>query len=232
MNKKKIDLDRIIPKSMTRVIIFSLLITCSTALSENWIELFDGKSTQGWKPNSDEGAYRVENGVLRLQATHPENRGHLFYVGDDEQLELFKNFELEIVAQGEPNSNSGIFFHTDWETRDKVLHLANGYEVQLNSTKKEKRKTGSLYDVVDISEAIIDDTKWFTVRIRVEDKRIQIWLDDNPVIDYTEPENVLSKRSEKRKGRVLREEGGAIALQAHDEKSIFYFRSIRIRSLP
>ena len=28
-------------------------------------------------------------------------------------------------------------------TRDKALHLAKGYEIQLNSSAKEKRKTGS-----------------------------------------------------------------------------------------
>lgn len=198
----------------------------------DWIELFDGKSTAGWKPNADPGAYRVENGTLRLQATHPKNRGHLFYVGDDEELDLFRNFELKIEARGEPKSNSGIFFHTDMETRDQVLHLKNGYEVQLNSTPKEKRKTGSLYDVVDLSKPVVDDTEWFTVRIRVEGKRIQVWINDRQTIDYTEPENVVAQRSENRKGRVLREEGGAIALQAHDEDSVFYFRSIRIRNLP
>lgn len=211
----------------------SILVGAHSVSAEGtWIELFDGRSTAGWKPNTDAGAYKVEDGTLRLQATHASNRGHLFYVGDDEELDLFKNFELEIVARGEPDSNSGIFFHTDRETRDDVLHLKNGYEVQLNSTDKEKRKTGSLYDVIDISEAVIDDTEWFTVRIRVEDKQIQVWLNDKQTIDYTEPENVAEQRSEKRKGRYLRESGGAIALQAHDEDSVFYFRSIRIRRLP
>ena len=207
------------------------LILTLPAHGEDWLNLFDGKSTAGWKPNADEGAYRVEDGTLRLQATHPKNRGHLFYVGDDDELDLFKNFELEIVARGEPNSNSGIFFHTDMETRDKVLHLKNGYEVQLNSTKKEKRKTGSLYDVIDISEAVIDDTKWFTVRIRVEGKRIQVWLNDQQTIDYTEPANVVEQRSKNRKGRFLRKKGGAIALQAHDEDSVFFFKSIKIKRL-
>ncbi len=209
-----------------------LAIAFPAFAEESWIELFDGKSTKGWQPNADEGAYRVEDGVLRLQATHPKNRGHLFYVGDDGELDLFKNFDLEVVARGEPNSNSGIFFHTDMETRDDVLHLKNGYEVQLNSTRKEKRKTGSLYDVIDIPDAVIDDTEWFTVRLRVEEKHIQVWLNDIQTIDYTEPENVVEQRSDKRKGRVLRNEGGAVALQAHDEKSVFYFKSIRIRRLP
>lgn len=218
---------------MNRIV---LILFCSLAPlsmpAGEWTELFDGESTAGWKPNADRGAYRVEDGVLRLQATHLSNRGHLFYVGDDEELDFFINFELEVVTRGEPNSNSGIFFHTDRETRDKVLHLANGYEVQLNSTVKERRKTGSLYDVIDLAEQLIDDTEWFTVRVRVEGKRIQVWLNDIQTIDYTEPANVVAERSEKRKGRVLREEGGAIALQAHDEDSIFYFKSLRIRRLP
>tara|TARA_R110000850_G_scaffold24090_1_gene70903 strand:- start:207 stop:863 length:657 start_codon:yes stop_codon:yes gene_type:complete len=218
---------------MTRIaaILLCTLVSLS-AEDENWTDLFDGKTTQGWKPNADEGAYRVEDGLLRLQATHLSNRGHLFYVGDDDELDLFRNFELKVVARGEPDSNSGIFFHTDRETRDKVLHLENGYEVQLNSTLSERRKTGSLYDVIDLTERVIDDTQWFTVRIRVEEKRIQVWLNDKQTIDYTEPPNVAEQRSLKRKGRILREDGGAIALQAHDENSVFYFKSVRIRSLP
>ncbi len=35
----------------------------------------------------------------------------------------FKNFELEAVVRAEPNSNGGIFIHTDMSVRDKALHL-------------------------------------------------------------------------------------------------------------
>lgn len=219
---------------LTRISTCLLLFVCSARTEEEkWISLFDGRTTGGWKANTDEAAYRVtDKGELRLQATHPKNRSHLFFVGGDDELDLFRNFELEAVARGEPDSNSGIFFHTDEATRDDVLHLANGYEVQLNSTSREKRKTGSLYDVVDISESVVDHASWFTVRIRVEGRRIQVWINDLQTVDYTEPLNVSEERSEKRRGRVLREEGGAIALQAHDTDSVFYFQSIRIRPLP
>jgi hypothetical protein len=201
------------------------------AASEGWLELFNGKDLTGWRANADPGAFTVVDGTLKAHATHPKNRGHLFYVGQRaEGLEQFTNLELEAVVRGEPDSNSGIFFHTDMETRDGVLHLKNGYEVQLNSSAKEKRKTGSLYDVVDLATCPIDDTQWFTVRIRVEGKRIQVWLNDSRVVDYTEPPN--PQRSPQRVGRVLRAGGGAIALQAHDDKSTFYFKSIRIRKLP
>lgn len=198
---------------------------------EAWLDLFNGRDLSGWKANADPGAFTVVDGALKAHATHPKNRGHLFHVGQRaEGLEQFTSFELEAVVRGEPDSNSGIFFHTDMETRDGVLHLKNGYEVQLNSSAKERRKTGSLYEVVDLATCPIDDTKWFTVRIRVEGKRIQVWLNDSRVVDYTEPPN--PQRSPQRVGRMLRAEGGAIALQAHDDQSTFYFKTIRLRRLP
>lgn len=216
--------------------IFCLLFLFPISLlaqTEGWTELFDGKSLAGWKPNSDEAAYQVTaDGELRLQASDGDVSSHLFYVGEDDELDTFKNFELEVVARAEGASNSGIFFHTDMVTRNASGHLRNGYEVQLNSTAKEKRKTGSLYGIVDVDKAIVDETMGFTVRIRVEGKRIQAWVNEQQTFDYTEPPNVIKQRKKNRKGRVLREKGGAIALQAHDEKSVFFFKSIRIRQLP
>lgn len=69
----------------------------------------------------------------------------MFCVGDlKDGVVPFKDFELEAVVRSEPGSNSGIFIHTDMTTRQEALRLAKGYEVQLNSSEKEKRKTGSL----------------------------------------------------------------------------------------
>lgn len=207
------------------------LVGRMTAAEAGWQPLFNGRDLAGWSANADPGAFTVVDGVLRAHATHPRNRGHLFYVGDRPSGEVpFRNFELVAVVRGEPDSNSGIFFHTDRATRDGVLHLKNGYEVQLNSSTREKRKTGSLYGIVDLEQAVVDESKWFTVRIRVEGKRIQVWINDRQTVDYTEPENPV--RAPERTGRLLRAEGGAIALQAHDDRSTFYFREIRLRPLP
>lgn len=201
------------------------------AAEPGWQSLFNGRDLTGWEANADPGAFTVVDGVLRAQATHPTNRGHLFFVGDGKSGDVaFGNFELVAVARGEPNSNSGIFFHTDRATRDGVLHLRNGYEVQLNSSKREKRKTGSLYEIADLDRSVVDESEWFTVRIRVQEKRIQVWINEHQTVDYTEPEN--PERRPERVGRLLRSAGGAIALQAHDVKSTFYFREIRVRRLP
>ena len=129
-------------------------------------------------------------------------RSHLFYIDKDNEPVAFRDFELIVVAKGEPESNSGIFIHTDYELRDDKGHLANGYEVNLNTSPTVTRKTGSLYDVVDLKEQPLDDTQWFETRIRVEGKRIQVWLDGDKVVDYLETDNPIRKAGHK--GRLLK----------------------------
>ena len=196
-----------------------------------WKTIFNGKDLSGWKANILPESFTVENGLLKAHCDDPDNRkSHLFFTGDNrDDFVLFKNFEFEAMVLCEPDSNSGIFFHTDAEIRDSKHHLANGYEVQINSKAREKRKTGSLYEIVDLSSSPIDESEWFKLRIKVLDKRITVFINDTQLVDYTEPDN--PQRSERRKGRVLRPEGGAIALQGHDSDSIAYFKDIRIRRL-
>ncbi len=191
-----------------------------------WTSLFNGKDLTGWQANAKPESFSVQEGVLKLHGRN--GMSHLFYTGADDKDDVFVNFELDAEVRAEPNSNSGILFHTDRELRnEKYLH--KGYEVQLNSTEKEKRKTGSLYAVLDLDKSPVDETKWFTVRTRVEGKRIRVWLNDESVVDYTEPEN--SERPASRAKRLIDPKGGAIALQAHDPDSVFYIRKIRIRRL-
>lgn len=216
--------------SIRGVLCLILLAFASVACrADDWQPLFNGKDLSGWRANRDADAFTVKDGVLRIQASG-DKTAHLFFVGGRKDgLELFKNFELEMSARAEPTSNGGIFVHTDMTIRNAWQHLAAGYEVQLNSSAKEKRKTGSLYAVVDVDMSPVDERKWFTVRVVVKDKRITVALDGKKVVDYTEPENVV--RPKDRAGRVFKRDGGAIALQAHDAGSVWYFKDIRVKRL-
>ncbi|KAA5538508.1 DUF1080 domain-containing protein [Roseiconus nitratireducens] len=216
---------------MNRLVFFVVLASMPAASNaDDWKLLFNGKDLAGWRANLDPAAFTVVNGMLRINASS-QTRAHLFYVGDRQDgLESFKNFELEATVRAEPNSNGGIFVHTDMSTRDNRKHLARGYEVQLNSAAQEKRKTGSLYAVVDLQESPVDESEWFTVRVVVSGKRITVSLNGEEVVDYTEPPDVV--RPQNRSGRVFAENGGAIALQAHDPSSVWYFRDIRVKRLP
>lgn len=210
--------------------LFAVVITAhSVSGQDQWRPLFDGKSLKGWKANFYPESCVVVDGAIRLRSV--KDRVHLFYVGDQtDGFERFKNFELEATVRGEPGSNSGIFFHTDFAVRDQFKHLANGYEVQLNSSPTEVRKTGSLYAVVDLDKSPVDETQWFKVNLTVKGKQIVVRLNGQVVVDYTEPEQLV--RPPDRVGRKLNPAGGAIALQAHDPGSTFYFKDIRIRPLP
>jgi len=211
--------------------IFLVISHVPSKAEEGWIPLFNGSDLSGWRANVEPEAFSVQQGVLKAHCTSDSVRSHLFFVGDQaEGFVRFKNFELKAVVRGEPNSNSGIFFHTDLSTRDQKLHLADGYEVQLNSAEREERKTGSLYAIVDVTQPATDDTKWFEVHIVVQDKRIVVNINSQKVIDYTEPEN--PERPPNRAGRLLNPKGGAIALQAHDPDSVWYFKDIQIKKLP
>jgi hypothetical protein len=213
----------------TLIPLLALLLTTPLP-AEEWQALFNGRDLTGWRANNDPESFTVRDGVLRLQALG-QFKAHLFYVGDcTEGFEVFKNFELEATVRAEPNSNGGIFVHTDMSTRDAAKHLAKGYEVQLNSSTKEKRKTGSLYAVVDVDTSPVDETQWFKIRIAVVGKRITAAINGQEVLDYTEPENVV--RPPERAGRLFDPSGAAIALQAHDPGSVWYFKDIRVKRLP
>ncbi len=214
------------------VAVFCLLVTVTvTARAEDgWQSLFNGKDLSGWRANFYPDSWSVVDGTIRAHATAESS--HLFFVGDKPEGEFvgFTNFVLELSARSEANANSGVFFHTSYKAPNAKHHLADGYEVQLNSTEKEKRKTGSLYAVVDLPKSPVDEAQWFRVRITVQGKHITVQLNEKTVVDYTEPENV--ERPAERAGRKLNPAGGAIALQGHDPGSTFYFKDIRIKRLP
>lgn len=207
----------------------AVLLPCvSLRAQDGWRDLFNGKDLSGWKANAYPDSWSVVGGTIRANAT--KESSHLFFVGDKtEGFERYKDFELEVEVRSEPNSNSGVFIHTDMTAGGQALRLSKGYEIQLNSSQKEKRKTGSLYAVMDLDKSPVDESQWFKVRIMVKGQRITIQVNDKQVVDYTEPPNVV--RPKERAGRLLNPAGGAIALQAHDPKSIFYFKRVRVRAL-
>jgi hypothetical protein len=211
------------------ILAIPLAIACVAHAGE-WQTIFNGKDLTGWKPNTQPEAFTVVDGAIRTHATKPY--AHLFYVGDGStDAGRFKDFEIEATVRAEPGSNSGIYFHTDIACGEGPrLKLTKGYEVQVNSTVKEKRKTGSLYAVRDLAESPVDETQWFKLRLRVEGRRIQVFVNDKQTVDYTETDG--DARPKGFEGRILNPTGGSIALQAHDPDSTVYFKNIRIRRLP
>jgi len=185
-----------------------------------WIPLFDGKSLDNWKVGDNAGTFTIENGTIVAHGPV----AHLFYEGDVAQHN-FKNFEFKADVMTTPGSNSGIYFHTAYQEKSWPQ---KGYEVQVNNSHTDWRRTGSLYGIQDIKEVFVKDNEWFTEYIKVEGKRVTVKLNDKTVVEYTEPENV--QRDAGSEGRVL--SSGTFALQGHDPNSKVFFKNIMVRPLP
>ena len=215
-----------------KLLSFTLLsLSLSTAgFAEEWQELFNGKDLTGWKANTHPDSFSVVDGLLKAHATNIIS-SHLFYIGDQTSGTVnFKNFELEATVRCDGIANSGIFLDTAIDSGEGPhLHLGKGYEVQLNNQDRDQRKTGSLYAVVDLLKSPVDETQWFKIRFRVVGKHVVIWVNDKQVVDYTEESP--PKRGKGREKRVIDPNGGAIALQAHDPSSTYYFKNIRIKKI-
>lgn len=182
--------------------------------------LFNGKDLSGWKVNENTSSARVEGGKLIVQG----DRAHVFYDGPVYQHQ-FKNFELRALVQTKPNANSGVYFHTAFQDTGWP---AKGYEVQVNNSQGDWRRTGGLYGIDDIKEPPAKDDTWFLMTTRVEGKHITVHIDGKPLIDYTEPEGV--ERPQGFAGRLI--DRGTFALQAHDPGSEVWYKAIEVKPLP
>lgn len=209
-------------KILNVVVLLMVVLSCSSqkrAASDGWISLFDGKSMQGWTVGENSKSFYLENGAIVANG----EVAHLFYSGDV-QNHNFKNFEFSSEVMTTPGSNSGIYFHTKYQESGWP---SQGYEVQVNNSQSDWRRTGSLYSIDDVREVHVKDNEWYTESIKVDGKRVTISINGKVVVDYTEPEDV--KREGGNAGRII--SNGTFALQAHDPNSKVYFRNIRVKPL-
>ena len=191
----------------------------AVAQAQEWIELFSGKDLSGWKVSENPTSFAVENGLLKVAGP----RAHAFYVGDVGGAD-FKNFELLVEVKTLPKANSGIFIHTAYQETDWP---EKGYEVQVNQTHSDWRKSGSLYAVQDVSEVHVKDGEWYTYHVVVKGDQISVALNGKVVMEYDESADT-QRTTPLGKKRVDR---GTIALQAQDPESVIYYRSVKIKLL-
>ena len=196
------------------------LYAFAAPVQDGWISLFDGKSLNGWKVGDHAETFSIENGTISVHGV----TAHLFYDGPVKDHN-FKNFEFKADVMTKPGANSGIYFHTVYQ---ESSWPKKGYEVQVNNSHSDWRRTGSLYAVEDVKEVYVKDDVWYTEYIKVEGKHVIIKLNDKTVVDYTEPADV--KRPEEMAGRLI--SNGTFALQGHDPKSQVYFKNIFVKPLP
>ena len=208
---------------MIGLVFFIFLSGCSSTQgikkSKGWIRIFDGQSFDGWKKNENPGTFTIEDGSIKVAGP----RSHLFYDGPVLNHN-FTNFEFKAQVMTKPGSNSGIYFHTAFQEKgfpDK------GFEVQVNNSHTDWKRSGGLYDIKDTREVYVKDDVWYTEYIRVEGKHVIVKINDQVVTDWTQPEGFVPAKNHL--NRIIA--SGTFALQGHDPKSIVYYKDIMVRPL-
>jgi hypothetical protein len=204
---------------MKTLIGFAAIITLSLSLLSfvaplqdgDWIRLFDGKTLNGWKASEHPGTFTVSDGAIVVFG----ERAHLFYDGPVKD-HLFRNFEFKATVMTMPGANSGMYVHTAYQAEG---FPSRGYEIQVNNSHTDWRRTGSVYGIRDVKVPPAKDNEWFTQSITVQGKKITVRINGEVINEYTEGEN----------GKLI---GGTVALQGHDPKSKVLYKDVMVRVLP
>ncbi len=179
--------------------------------ADGWTPLFDGRTLAGWRASEHPSTFSVRDGEIVVHGP----RAHLFYEGPVMNHE-FRDFELTADVLTKPGANSGIFIRTAFQPAGWP---SRGYEVQVNNSHTDWRRTGSLYAVQDVREAGRDG-EWFTIHTIVRGRRVRVLVNGRQVVDYTEPADSATRLT-----------GGTIALQGHDPESEVHYRNVMVRPL-
>ncbi|RIV17949.1 DUF1080 domain-containing protein [Fibrisoma montanum] len=210
-------------KTRMSLLVAACLLSICLALKPNeradgWVSIFDGKSLDGWKAAENPATFSVQDGAIVVFGP----RAHLFYDGPVNNHN-FKNFEFKAQVMTMPGSNSGMFVHTAYQDKGWP---SKGYEIQVNQTHTDWRKTGSVYALQDVKETFVKDNEWYTEHIIVNGKNVTIKINDKVINNYTEPDSISNGRSPKKLS------SGTVALQGHDPKSKVMFKDVMIKVLP
>ena len=196
------------------------LLLASIALAEveeGFTPIFDGKTLDGWEGNWK--IFRIQDGAVvagSLETPIPHND---FLCTKQEYGDFELRLKFKVLGTG---ANAGIQFRS---RRVPNHHEVSGYQADLGDGW-----WGSLYDesrrnkvLVKADEAKLNEVlkrdDWNDYTIRCEGKRIQLWINDQQTVDYTELDDKI-------------EQQGIIGLQIHGGgPSEAWYKDIRIKEL-
>jgi Domain of Unknown Function (DUF1080) len=184
--------------------------------------LFDGKSLAGWEGSPD--YFRIENEAIVAGSLKREIPRNEFLCTKQEFSNFDLRLEAKLVGKGD---NAGIQFRS---RRIPDHHEMIGYQCDIGLIGPKQSIWGALYDESRrrkfLAEAPADSFKlvkhenWNKLRILAEGKRIQLFVNDQLTVDYTEQDAAI-------------EQVGLIGLQIHSgSASEASYRRLRIKELP
>lgn len=220
------------PKEKT---IFTTIASKRDQSQKGWKNLFNGKSLDGWRnyQNKLSGSWSVKDGILYCKGNKDGNTQHADLITEEQ----FENFEFSIEWKIASGANSGILYLVS-EAYPSSFH--SGPEYQLIDDKgypsklEDWQKTAANYAMnIPAEDATKAAGEWNHTRIIVNQGKVQHWLNEKKVVEYTLWDENWQKNKANGKWKDIAAYGsvksGHIALQDHGGEA--WFREIRIRRL-
>ncbi|MGB0144941.1 MAG: 3-keto-disaccharide hydrolase [Akkermansiaceae bacterium] len=181
--------------------------------------LFDGKSLNGWTiRESEKWMWRVEDGVI-VGGSMEKKIPHNTFITSAKR---YGNFELTVEVKVTGNRpNAGIQFRSE---RIKDHHEMIGYQADAGPglwgrLYDESRRRKFLVPIATPDAKKAAKKGWNKYRIRCEESKVRIWVNEVLVSDYLEKDPKIPK-------------DGLIALQAHSGPSFeVRYRAVSIKQL-
>ncbi len=170
---------------------------------DGWVKIFDGKTLKGWKASEKPENWTVEDGAIVGRGT----RSHLFYMDGE-----YEDLEFKVEVKLNKGGNSGMYFRTQFGPG-----WPKGYEAQVNNSHGDPKRTGSLYNLVDVRKQLIPDDTWWEQHVICRGNHITIKVNGKVVVDFVDKDNTYKK--------------GHVALQQHDPGSVVAYRHLMIKPL-
>ena len=233
-------------KKYTLLFIIILLTACSSKKDSDWIYLFDGETTDGWRAYNGEtipDKWAAVDGNLTFDTELKleeewSGGGDIIY-----HKEQFEYFELYLEWKLPKGGNSGVFYHVQ-EGYNAPYEISPEYQIldddgweEINNAKLESwQKSGADYAM---HEPNIDNKslnpagEWNSSRIIYTKEKAEHWLNGKLLLSFVPySEEWYSKRNSGKwddfpdYGKF---KNGYIALQDHDTP--IWFRNIKIKKL-
>lgn len=166
----------------------------ATEAEGEWITLFNGKSLEGWKPTAfgGEGEVRVEDGEMILP--QGATLTGVNYTGEMPT----RNYEVELEARRRMGNDffCGITFPVDQEFASLIVGGWGGSLVGISSINGMDASENNTTKFIKFEKG-----RWYKIRLRVMDERLQAWIDGDQIIDVDTKDKKLTIRIEVSKSK-------------------------------
>jgi len=159
------------------------------AFAGEWVELFDGKTLDGWTQRNGTATYRVEDKTIvgKTNTGSPNS----FLCSDKD----YGDFELEFEVKVHDKLNSGVQIRS--QTKKTPTGRVNGPQVEIEASGDGGAEAGYIYGEgtkrgwLTVEDELkphkhFKDGEWNKYRVVASGPRIQTWINGKPIADLTD----------------------------------------------